>query len=175
MIETAVDYKVLYEQSVQLHAEYTKKLDLQITALQQELANLKRLIFGSKNERFVPAESSPSQLSLDMQTDAVAACSVTKTQKIEYIRNTNQITKEHPGRTKLPEHLERREIIIEPAEVTDGCKKIGEEITEELEYEPGKLFVNRYVRPKYVITENKSIIIAPMMERPLPKAIVGPG
>jgi len=175
VIETAVDYKVLYEQSVQLHAEYTKKLDLQITALQQELANLKRLIFGSKNERFVPAESSPSQLSLDMQTDAVAACSVTKTQKIEYIRNTNQITKEHPGRTKLPEHLERREIIIEPAEVTDGCKKIGEEITEELEYEPGKLFVNRYVRPKYVITENKSIIIAPMMERPLPKAIVGPG
>lgn len=175
MIETAVDYKVLYEQSVQLHAEYTKKLDLQITALQQELANLKRLIFGSKNERFVPAESSPSQLSLDIHTDAVAACSVTKTQKIEYIRNTNQITKEHPGRTKLPEHLERREIIIEPAEVTDGCKKIGEEITEELEYEPGKLFVNRYVRPKYVITENKSIIIAPMMERPLPKAIVGPG
>jgi len=175
VIETAVDYKVLYEQSVQLHAEYTKKLDLQITALQQELANLKRLIFGSKNERFVPAESSPSQLSLDIHTDAVAACSVTKTQKIEYIRNTNQITKEHPGRTKLPEHLERREIIIEPAEVTDGCKKIGEEITEELEYEPGKLFVNRYVRPKYVITENKSIIIAPMMERPLPKAIVGPG
>ena len=175
MIETAVDYKVLYEQSVQLHAEYTKKLDLQITALQQELANLKRLIFGSKNERFVPAESSTSQLSLDIHTDAVAACSVTKTQKIEYIRNTNQITKEHPGRTKLPEHLERREIIIEPAEVTDGCKKIGEEITEELEYEPGKLFVNRYVRPKYVITENKSIIIAPMMERPLPKAIVGPG
>src|SRR6185503_19054007 len=124
VIETAVDYKVLYEQSVQLHAEYTKKLDLQITALQQELANLKRLIFGSKNERFVPAESSPSQLSLDMQTDAVPACSVTKTQKIEYIRNTNQITKEHPGRTKLPEHVERREIIIEPAEVTDGCKKI---------------------------------------------------
>lgn len=164
MIETAIDYKTLYEKVVEQNA-----------TLQHELANLKRLIFGSKNERFIPAESSPSQLSLDIQTDAVAACSVTKTQKIEYIRNTNQITKEHPGRTKLPEHLERREIIIEPAEVTDGCKKIGEEITEELEYEPGKLFVNRYVRPKYVITENKSIVIAPMMERPLPKAIVGPG
>ena len=175
MIETAVDYKVLYEQSVQLHAEYTKKLDLQITALQQELANLKRLIFGSKNERFIPEESSPSQLSLGIQTDAVAGCSVTKTQKIEYIRNTARVTKEHPGRTKLPEHLERREIIIEPAQVTEGCKKIGEEITEELEYEPGKLFVNRYVRPKYVQANNQGIIIAPMVERPLPKAIVGPG
>ena len=169
MIETAIDYKALYEQSA-----------LEVASLKHEIATLKRLIFGSKNERFIPAESSTSQLSLDIQTDAVAACSVTKTQKIEYVRNTTQsdsyqISKEHPGRTKLPEHLERREIIIEPAQVTEGCKKIGEEITEELEYEPGKLFVNRYVRPKYVQANNQGIIIAPMVDRPLPKAIVGPG
>ena len=139
MIETAIDYKTLFEQSV----EQNKGNELKIISLQHELANLKRLIFGSKNERFVPIESSPSQLSLNIQADALAACSVTKTQKIEYIRNTTQVTKEHPGRTKLPEHLERREIIIEPAEVTEGCKKIGEEITEELEYEPDRLPVCR--------------------------------
>jgi transposase len=140
VIETAIDYKTLYEESA-----------LEVTSLKHEIANLKRLIFGSKNERFVAMEGAASQLSLDMQTDAVAACSVIKAQKIEYLRNTTQVTKEHPGRTKLPEHLERREIIIEPAEVIEGYKKIGEEITEELEYEPGRLFVNRYVRPKYVI------------------------
>ena len=164
MIETAIDYKTLYEQST-----------LQIDSLKYEIANLKRLIYGSKNERFIPANSTPSQLSLDIQADAIARCSVVKAQKIEYTRNTTEVTKEHPGRAKLPEHLERREIIIEPVEVTEGCKKIGEEITEELEYEPGKLFVNRYVRPKYVMADNKGIIIAPMMERPLPKAIAGPG
>jgi len=169
VIETAIDYKILYE-----------KLVAQNATLQHELDNLRRLIFGSKNERFIPVGSSLSQLSLDMPSDAVGEYSVTKTQKIEYVREHTQITKEHPGRTKLPEHLERREIIIEPAEVTEGCKKIGEEITEELEYEPGKLFVNRYVRPKYVsdsyrMTDNRSIIIAPMIDRPLPKAIVGPG
>ena len=164
MIETAIDYKTLYEKSA-----------LEVASLKHELDNLKRLIFGSKNERFIPANSSPSQLSLDMQTGAVAACSVIKTQKIEYVREYTQITKEHPGRTKLPEHLERREIIIEPAQATEGCKKIGEEITEELEYEPGKLFVNRYVRPKYVMADNKGIVIAAMIDRPLPKAIVGPG
>src|SRR5664280_532321 len=164
MIETAIDYKVLYEESA-----------LEIAGLKHEIANLKRLIFGSKHERFITGESSPSQLSLDIQTDALAACSVTKAQKIEYVRNTTQVTKEHPGRTKLPEHLERREIIIEPTQLTEGSKKIGEEITEELEYEPGKLFVNRYVRPKYIQANNQGIIIAPIMERPLPKAIVGPG
>ncbi len=164
MIGTAVDYKVLYEGST-----------LEIASLRHELATLKRLIYGSKNERFVPANSSPSQLSLDIQADAPAQCNITKAQKIEYIRNTTEVTREHPGRTKLPEHLERREIIIEPVKKAEDCKKIGEEITEELEYEPGKLFVNRYVRPKYVVPDNKGILIAPMIDRPLPKAIVGPG
>jgi transposase len=178
VIETAIDYKVLYEETVLLYhqsIEAHKNTMLQITSLQHELNNLKRLIFGSKNERFVPANGSPSQLSLDIQADAVAQCNVIKAQKIEYIRNTTEVTREHPGRTKLPEHLERRQIIIEPLEKTEGCKKIGEEITEELEYEPGKLFVNRYVRPKYVVADNKGIIIASMRDRPLPKAIVGPG
>ncbi len=132
MIEIPIDYKTLYEQLVAQNA-----------TLQQELANLKRLIFGSKNERFIPSESAPSQLTLDIQADAVAGCSVTQTQKIEYVCNSTQVTREHPGRTKLPEHLERREIIIEPTQVIEGCKKIGEEITEELEYEPGKLPVCR--------------------------------
>src|SRR5450631_4274702 len=169
MIETAIDYKILYE-----------KLVAQNATLQHELDNLKRLIYGSKNERFIPSNGTPSQLSLDIQADAIAQCSIVNTKKIEYTRNTTEVTREHPGRTKLPEHLERREVIIEPEQKTEDCKKIGEEITEELEYEPGKLFVNRYVRPKYVsdsyrMTDNRSIIIAPMIDRPLPKAIVGPG
>lgn len=164
MIQTAVDYKTLYQEA-----------SLKLAVLEHELANLKRLIFGSKNERFIPANNTPSQLSLAMEADAASQCLIVNTKKIEYTRNTTEVIKEHPGRTKLPEHLERREIIIEPQEKTEGCKKIGEEITEELEYEPGKLFVNRYVRPKYVKPDNEGIIIAPMIERPLPKAIAGPG
>jgi transposase len=164
VIQTAVDYKTLYEET-----------SLKLAALEHELANLKRLIFGSKNERFIPANDTPSQLSLDIQTDAASQWLVVNTKKIEYTRNTTEVTREHPGRTKLPEHLERREIIIEPQAKTEGCKKIGVEITEELEYEPGKLFVNRYVRPKYVMPNNEGIIIATMIDRPLPKAIAGPG
>lgn len=48
-----------------------------------------------------------------------------------------------PGRMKLPEHLRREEIIIEPAEDISGWKNISEEITEVLEYEPGELFVKK--------------------------------
>jgi len=148
VIEAAIDYKVLYEETVVLYhqsIEAHKNTMLQITSLQHELNNLKRLIFGSKSESFIPQNTPSTQLSLDIQAEPIASCSVIKSQKIEYTRNQLEIKKDHPGRTKLPEHLERREIIIEPLQKTEGCKKIGDEVTEELEYEPGKLFVNRYV------------------------------
>ena len=161
-----MDYKALYEQS-----------QLTIASLQQELSQLKKMIFGSKHERFIPSENNPSQLALGIEAEAVAACNIIDAKKIEYTRIKTEVKEPiaHPGRYKLPEHLERKEIIIEPTEDVRDCKKIGEEITEELEYEPGKLFVNKYVRPKYAKPDNGGIVTAPMIERPLPKAIAGAG
>jgi len=175
VIKTAIDDTSFHQQSVVLNAEYVRNLEQENITLRHEISNLKRLIFGSKSESFIPQNVPSTQLTLDIQSEAIASCSVIKAQKIEYTRNQLEIKKNHPGRTRLPEHLERREVIVEPLEKTEDCKKIGEEVTEELEYEPGKLFVTRYVRPKYVIADNSTIIIAPMIDRPLPKAIVGPG
>lgn len=161
-----IDYKVLYED---VHVKYT--------ALQHEVAQLKKMIFGSRQERFIPAENNPSQLLLDIQAEQVGQCSIINAKKISYTLTTTQVTetKVHPGRMKLPEHLERREIVIEPAEDTSLCKRIGEEVTEELEYEPGNLYVNKIVRPKYARPDNGGIATASMTERPLPKAIAGAG
>ena len=170
-MQTALDYKLLCEQK----DEQIAQLKCELAAVKLELDKLKKMIFGSKHERFVPAENA-SQLSLDIQAEAIAERVVT-TEKVEVTRTLTSITKnkkEHPGRMKLPEHLERRETIVEPAEDVTACKKIGDEVTEELEYEPGKLYVNRIVRPKYAKPDNGGIVTAPMIERPLPKAIAGP-
>lgn len=67
----APDYKQLYEQS-----------QLRITALEQQLQQLQKMIFGSRQERFVPANSADSQLLLDIPTETVAAVTVTGAQKI---------------------------------------------------------------------------------------------
>lgn len=159
-----LDYKVLYDSQL-----------VQIELLKAELAQLKRMIFGAKSESFQPDQHT-AQLSLGIQTDAIATTSVIGAKKIAYTRlQTATRPAAHPVRMKLPEHLERKEIILEPEELHDGCRRIGEEVTEELEYEPGKLFVNRFVRPKYVKADNSGILIAPMIDRPLPKAIAGPG
>jgi transposase len=171
-MEAAIDYKLLCEQK----DEQIARLNYQIASLTSQLNALNKMIFGSKHERFVPADNS-TQLSLDIQAEAIAQVNVTAVKKVEYTRTSTTVTeikKEHPGRTKLPEHLERREIIVYPAEDVSLCKKIGEEVSEELEYEPGTLYVNRIVRPKYAKPDNGGIVTAPMIERPLPKAIAGP-
>jgi transposase len=158
------DYKALYEAQL-----------VQMELLKAELAQLKRLVFGAKSEHFHP-DNDPAQLSLGIQAEAVAATSVISAKKIAYTRvQTETKPAGHPVRMKLPEHLERREIVVEPEGLQEGCRRIGEEVTEELEYEPGKLYVNRFVRPKYVSADNNRILVAPMVERPLLKAIAGPG
>lgn len=173
-----IDYKSLYRESCSLYnqqLEENQKLQFRLNTLEHELRQLKKLIYGSKHER-ITTGNNPSQLSLPILAEQIAERTIVSSQQISYTRNkilTTEIKKDHPGRTKLPDHLERRIITIEPAGDITGMKKIGEEITEELEYEPGNLFVNQYVRRKYVTADNR-IIIAPMIDRPLPKAIAGP-
>jgi len=76
---------------------------------------------------------------------------------------------------KLPESLRREEIVIEPAIDTTGCKKIGEEITEVLEYQPGELYVKQYRRPKYARPDNSGVMIGQLPSRPIEKAMAGEG
>jgi len=115
------------------------------------------MIFGSRQERFIPGQSTdPTQLSMGLPAEQVVATSLLKAQKIEYTRVESVPTKPfttHQGRMKLPDHLERKEILVDVAG-KEGCREIGRDITEELEYEPGKLYVNRYIRPKYASADN---------------------
>ncbi|MEA1948441.1 MAG: IS66 family transposase [Thermodesulfobacteriota bacterium] len=149
----------------ELYSEYLK--------LKQELADLKRLIFGQKRERFIPGQKD-HQLSFGLGLEVSAGLEETNEQ-ITYQRKKNKAKYTPHSRQELPAHLPRREIIIEPEEPTEGLNKIGEEITEELDYEPGNLFVNRYIRPKYAKGESEGVIIGDLPSRPIDKGIPGPG
>ena len=137
--------------------------------LHSELDNLRRLIFGQKRERFVPAESS-EQLSF-IRPPAVADA---KTEHITYTRQKASKVKPR-GRRTLPSHLPREVVLIEPESDVTGLKKIGDEITEELEYKPGTLYVRQYTRPKYAAADNSSVLIGQLPHRPIDKGIAGPG
>ena len=166
----SLDFRVLYEEQKVI-----------IDALRHELDQLKKLIFGSRSERFLPAESNPAQLSLGLQVEPIANV-VTETVEVTTVKTITTVTPKqvnHPGRTKLPAHLRREVITLEPQNIPEGARRIGEEITEELEYTPGELYVNQFVRPKYVLPVQEDgsskVAIAPMPLRPIEKAIAGPG
>ncbi|MBK8416939.1 MAG: IS66 family transposase [Bacteroidetes bacterium] len=93
---------------------------------------------------------------------------------ITYTREKKSATSKHKGRMPLPDHLERVDIIIPPSEDTTGLVKIGEEITEQLEHEPGKLFVKRFIRPKYAKANGEGILIGTLPSSPIEKGIPGP-
>jgi len=164
------DYNSLYELYQQSQVE--------IVELKQQLSQLQKMIFGSRHERFIPSEINSSQLSLSIQAESTASCSVMDAKRVSYIKTNVAIEQkplQHPGRMKLPEHLRREEIIIEPGEDISSCKKMGEEITEVLEYQPGELFVKKYVRNKYARQNNEGVLIGELPCRPLEKAMAGEG
>ena len=145
-----------------------------IDSLQFRVSELERLIFGVKSERFVAA-TGPEQGHLDFGSSSEQQTEAPATETITYEREKSGSNKK-PSRQVLPAHLPRIEHILDPDEDITGLIKIGEEVTEELEYSPGKLFVNRYVRPKYVkpTGQGNKIIIAAMPDRVLPKCMAGP-
>lgn len=151
------------------------KLDIQY--FKQELENLKRFAFGKKSERFVPSvDQNVIQLTLPFEV-VVRPVEETEaeTETITYTKKKSNKTKQNShSRSPLPENLPRQDIIIEPDIDLTGAKKIGEIITEVLEYIPGKLFVNRFIRSKYVFPEEGKIVTAELPPLPIPRGNAGP-
>jgi hypothetical protein len=61
-----------------------------------------------------------------------------------------------PKRKPLPAHLPRQETVLAPGDACAACggklKRLGEDVTEELDYVPGRFVVNRIVRPRLACT-----------------------
>lgn len=175
----AIDYKKKYEASL-LQVEELQGKVMQLT---HQLAQLQKMIFGSRSERYVPGNPNVIQGSLFSQDPEGASCSVINTLAVSYVKTkTTAEPKPHAGRMKLPETLRRETVVLEPQEdITEG-KKIGEDITEILEWNPGELYVKRFVRPKYAVKVtdpdpacDTRIVVADLPERPLEKCMAGPG
>jgi transposase len=149
-----------------------RELEVENMYLKQELAQLKRMIFGSKSERHIGND--PSQLSLGLGVET-GALPEKETEQITYTRNKSDNKKGSAIRLALPSHLYREEHIIEPEEDITGARKIGEVVTEILEYTPGKFFIERYVRPKYVFPKEEKIVIGELPSFPIPRGNAGAG
>jgi len=158
------------EQAKDQLEDQSGRLAGQLQWLSHQLAQLKRLMYDAKRERFI---CSPNQMSLPFEAEQ-APKPTTTTEQISYQRK-KQNRENHPGRHALPAHLPVEEVIIEPDNKPNDAVKIGEAITDELEYKPAELYIKRYIRPKYSLGKEEGVLIAELPTRPIDKAIAGPG
>jgi len=166
----------LLEENKRLKAE-NKDLQSNVDHLQFQVDQFKRLFFGAKRERFIPNQDS-NQMTLPFDVEQQTEPEKDE-QTITYVRKKAK-RENHPGRMKLPDHLPVEEIVIEPKEDTTDMKCIGKEVTDQLELIPAKLFIKRYIRPKYIKVEDDADltykgIIGELPTFPIEKGIAGSG
>ena len=88
-----------------------------------------------------------------------------------------------PKRNPLPDHLSRQDVVHQPADdgactcpdCGRGMARLGEDVTEVLDYVPGHFQVIRHVRPKYACTACDAITQAPAPAMPTPRGRATPG
>jgi len=160
------------EELITISKEEFETLKAENAWLKQQLAELNRLIFGAKSERFIGTDINQPNL-FDFPEDEIEEKS---TEEITYTRNKPR-EKKQPLRMELPAHLPRRDEVIEPEDLPSNAKLIGEAITEILEYEPASAYVRHIIRKKYIVEqtdEETKIVIAPLPCLPIPKGNAGP-
>lgn len=159
---------------LQANAAEIKRKDFKIESLTFELARLRRIQFGAKNEAL-----SPLQRDIFAETLAadIAAIEVELEQlaAVEPCATVAKPKRPRAGRQPLPAHLPRIEHRHEPESCTCGqcgndLVKIREDITEQLDVEPAKFFVHRHIRPQYACRLCETVTAAP-----IPPAVIDGG
>ena len=174
----------LIEQQQHQIEELTKKLhstQLSMKMLQHQVEQLLKRVYGRRSEKLDPNQLMFDNFILQAAEQREQVVEEEPQEEPDPVKRSKRSRRNHPGRIPIPEHLERVEIILDIPEEEKVCpetakplKQIGWEISEKLEYRPGKLLVNVYKRPKYASPDSMAsgqvgIIIAPMPEHPILK------
>ena len=122
--------------------ELAKAQALEIEKRKHQLAGHNRHRFGSKS-----GSADQLNLQLRLEEEETAAARITT----EEDKSAAPEPKQKPKRKPLPPDLPRHEQVLSPGEVCKcggSLRAIGEDVTEEWEYVPGRFIVNRIVRPR---------------------------
>ncbi|MDR5825958.1 IS66-like element ISBcen19 family transposase, partial [Caballeronia sp. LZ043] len=143
------------ERDRELHFRQTR-----IDQLTHEVSILKRQQFGRRSEQL---DSEQMNL-LDEAIDGDLVAIEMELGQLEPTRAERQ--REQPKRAPLPPQLPRTDVHHEPDSTTCqcGCERIriGEDVSEKLDYTPGVFTVERHIRGKWVCKACETLIQAPV-------------
>lgn len=156
-----------------------------IAKLMAEIARLKRWQFGRSAERI---EGTLAQLQLAL--DDLQAGEKKADPLPEPVVAAEDSTQETPDRKKviplrrasreLPAHLPRETVVHSPENCScpacgSAMRKLGEDVSEMLDFVPGYFKVIRHVRPKLSCGHCSTIVQQPAPSRPIERGLPAPG
>ena len=174
-----LDVAALKDMVIRQHAQISTH-DAEIERLRLIIARLRRLQFGRKSEKI---QKEIEQL--ELQLEDLEAASAEKREQTEKTLAPAAAAVfaeavRRPARRPLPEHLPREVEIHEPEQ--KGCpacggnlRRLGEDVSEMLEYVPARFKVIRHVRPKLSCTKCDVIVQTEAPARPVARGLAGPG
>jgi transposase len=153
------------ENERELHYRQTR-----IDQLTHEIAALRRLHFGKRSEQLNVEQMSLLNEAIDADLAALEI-------ELEQLQSNTAPDKQRqkPKRTPLPPQLPRTDIRHEPDDISCSCGcqrvRIGEDISEKLDYTPGVFTVERHIRGKWACKACETLIQAPVPPHVIDKGI----
>ncbi|MDP9652037.1 IS66 family transposase [Paraburkholderia caledonica] len=162
--EVQVKDREVSERDRELHYRQTR-----IDQLSHEIAILKRQQFGRRSEQLNSEQMSLLEEAIDGDIAAIEM-------ELEQLKpSPAERQREQPKRTPLPPQLPRTDIHHEPVSTAChcGCERvrIGEDISEKLDYAPGVFTVERHIRGKWVCRKCETLIQTPVPAHVIDKGI----
>jgi transposase len=165
------------QEQLQQREEQLRQKEEQLAEAQAFLEELKRQLFGSQGERLSPEqESQVDELARDLEEQQRRPDPVSK-QVLKEEREAQR--RRRPRHPFCPVQLETETTIMEPAVTSCPCcgplPRIGEEVTEEMDWVPAKVIRRRTIRPKYAACRcgQVGMTIAPLPPRLIPQSKLG--
>ena len=141
-----------------------------IEQLSHEIAILKRHKFAKRSEQISPAQGSLLDDLLNTDLEAIEA-------ELNALRPEPAATssRQQPKRAPLPPQFPRTVIRHEPESTLCACgcqlERIGEDVSEKLDYTPGVFTVEQHVRGKWACRQCETLIQAPVPAQVIDKGI----
>jgi transposase len=143
---------------------------LRIDQLTHEIAILKRWKFARRSEQLSPSQRHLFEETIEADLEAIGL-------ELEALKDVEQRTrpKQIPRRAPLPADLPRTEIRHDPDSAVCACgctlKRIGEDVSEKLDYVPGVFSVERHIRGKWACARCETLVQAPVPPHVIDKGL----
>ncbi len=181
-IATKAEEIATKEKEIATKAEEIATKEKEIAKLKKRLDDLAKQLFGVKAERVDPAQLRLGFLeAVEAGVEPPPFASPPEPAAPEEKRRRKG---KRNGRVKLPADLPREQIVHEPDPEDRVCaccgkpmRKIGQEVTEVLDFRPASFVVREHVRPKYACGADCStgVVCASLPPMPIERGRPGPG